>query len=150
MGLLVTCLSCANNERIDELPPRELVGADALWRTSHAFDTDLPGWMILVPRRHVTAIHDLTDEEAAALGSWQVRLSRALRAVTGCAKTYVVQFAEQEGFEHVHFHVVPRMPDQPDELRSYRIFGRLGVPPERALSEAGRDALALRLREHLG
>ncbi|MFD0585507.1 HIT family protein [Dactylosporangium darangshiense] len=150
MGPVVNCLSCTNNELIDELPPRELVGADELWRASHAYDTALPGWLILVPRRHVTAIHDLTDEEAAALGSWQVRLSRALREVTGCAKTYIVQFAEQEGFAHVHFHVVPRMPDQPDDLRSYRIFGLLGAPPERAVSEADRDALALALRERLG
>jgi len=42
------------------------------------------------------------------------RLSRALHAVTGCVKTYVAQFAEGQGFEHVHFHVVPRMVDLPD------------------------------------
>jgi hypothetical protein len=42
---------------------------------------------VLVPRRHITTVAGLTDDEAAAPGSWQVRLSRALHEVTGCAKT---------------------------------------------------------------
>jgi diadenosine tetraphosphate (Ap4A) HIT family hydrolase len=56
----------------------------------------------------VLTIAELTDAEAAGLGTWQVRLSRALHAVTRCAKTYVVQFAEAQRFSHVHFHVIPR------------------------------------------
>ncbi len=64
-------------------------------------DTALPGWLVLLPRRHVTAIHELTDAEATTQGTWQVRLSRALHAVTGCIKTLA----------HVHFHVMPRMAD---------------------------------------
>jgi diadenosine tetraphosphate (Ap4A) HIT family hydrolase len=32
-----------------------------------------------------------------------------LRGVVGATKTYVVLFAEAEGFDHVHFHVVPRI-----------------------------------------
>ena len=31
--------------------------------------TALPGWLVLMPRRHVTAIADLTDDEARALGT---------------------------------------------------------------------------------
>lgn len=41
----------------------------------------------------------------------------ALRVVTGCPKTYVMLFAEREGFEHVHFHIVPRVRElQHDQL----------------------------------
>ncbi|GAB3938858.1 hypothetical protein GCM10027614_19820 [Micromonospora vulcania] len=69
------CYTCRNNELIDSLPARELVAADEHWRCAHAFDSALPGWLILVPRRHVTSIADLTDAEAASLGTWQVRLS---------------------------------------------------------------------------
>ena len=76
----------------------------------------------------MTSIADLTDDEAAGLGSWQVRLSRALHAVTGCQKTYVAQFAEAPGFGHVHFHIMPRPADLADRLRGPRIFGLLGVP----------------------
>jgi diadenosine tetraphosphate (Ap4A) HIT family hydrolase len=143
------CQACLRGSHVDTAPPREHVASDAHWRVAHAFDTTLPGWLVLLPRRHVTSIADLTGAEAATLGAWQVRLSRALHAVTGCAWTYVAQFAENEGFRHVHFHVVPRMPDQPGDRRGPAVFGHLGAAPGVRLDEAARDALALALREHL-
>ncbi len=143
------CRACDNEERYDELPIRERVGADGHWRVVHSFDTALPGWLVLLPRRHVTAVAELTDVEAAALGTWQVRLSRALHAVTGCAKTYVAQFSEGAGFEHVHFHVVPRMADLPDEARGPRVFGLLAVPPPERVPAERMDELARAVAEHL-
>lgn len=143
------CFACTQDAGFDSLPPRERIAADAHWRVAHAFNSALPGWLVLLPRRHVTTIAELTDLEAAALGTWQVRLSRALHAVTGCAKTYVVQFAEAEGFGHVHFHVVPRMGDLPDELRGPRVFGLLGRPEDERVSPDRMDELAAALREHL-
>jgi diadenosine tetraphosphate (Ap4A) HIT family hydrolase len=130
--------------------PHERIAADGLWRVAHAIGTGLPGWLVLVPRRHVTSIADLTDEEAAVLGTWQVRLSRALHAVTGCQKTYVAQFAEAPGFGHVHFHIMPRPADLADSLRGPRIFGLLGVPEVDEVS-AGRVAeIAAAISRHLG
>jgi diadenosine tetraphosphate (Ap4A) HIT family hydrolase len=143
------CLVCHNNDQFDELPPRERVAADPHWRVAHAFNTALPGWLVLVPRRHVTAIADLTDSEAAALGTWQVRLSRALRDVTGCAKTYVMQFAEQEGFGHVHFHVMPRMDDIPDDHRGPAVFQYLIRPPGQGIDDEQRDDIAATLQIRL-
>ncbi|MER5949814.1 hypothetical protein ABT127_27550 [Streptomyces sp. NPDC001904] len=74
------CYACANEARFDELPPRERIAHDAHWRIAHAFTSALPGRLVLLPRRHVTAVHDLDDTEAATLGGWQVAASRALRA----------------------------------------------------------------------
>ncbi|MGC5015139.1 HIT family protein [Streptosporangium sp. DT93] len=130
------CYTCEREARFGALPSRERIAFDEHWRVAHAIGTALPGWLVLVPRRHVTAIADLTDAEASGLGTWQVRLSRALHEVTGCAKTYVVQFAELEGFHHVHFHIVPRMVDLPRELRGRGVFDLLGrtgdaIPDER-------------------
>ena len=144
------CYPCRVDARFDDLPPRERLAHDAMWRVVHDFNTALPGWLVLLPRRHVTAVHDLTDAEAAALDAWQVRLSRALHAVTGCAKTYVAQFAEAEGFAHVHFHIVPRMPDLAAEHRGPRVFGLLRRPEPERVTPAGADEMALALRAHLG
>ncbi|MGW1067117.1 HIT family protein [Streptomyces aureus] len=139
------CYPCSKEGEFDRLPPRECVAHDEHWRVVHAFGTAVPGWLVLLPRRHVTAIHDLTDAEAASLGVWQVDLSRALRSVTGCAKTYVVQFAEAAGFAHVHFHVVPRMPDLRPEHRGPGVFDLLRSPDQAVTAdEADRMALALR------
>ncbi|MFD1320581.1 HIT family protein [Micromonospora sonneratiae] len=141
------CLVCDNNHRIDLLPVRERIAVDEHWRVAHAFETALPGWLVLVPRRHVHTIAELTDDEAAGLGRWQVRLSRALHEVTGCAKTYVVQFAEAEGFAHVHFHVIPRMSDLPRELRGPNVFGLLGGDVDQRVGGDRMDELALALQE---
>ncbi|MEU4877385.1 HIT family protein [Streptomyces sp. NPDC021608] len=144
------CYTCGREEEFDDLPPRERVAHDPHWRVAHAFDAAVPGWLVLLPRRHVAAVHDLTDAEAAALGTWQVRLSRALRAVTGCAKTYVVQFAEAEGFAHVHFHIVPRMPDLPPEHRGPGVFELLRRPEAERVTAARADRTARLLRARLG
>jgi diadenosine tetraphosphate (Ap4A) HIT family hydrolase len=90
----------------------------------------------------VTALHELTAEEAAGLGPLLRGLSAALGRVVGCTKTYVMLFAEAEGFAHAHFHVVPRMPDQPEDLRGPRIFALLGVPAQERVPDQEMDRLA--------
>lgn len=143
------CYACGKEAQFDELPPRECVAFDQHWRVAHSFNTAVPGWLVLLPRRHVAAVHELTDAEATALGAWQVKLSKALRSVTGCAKTYVVQFAESEGFAHVHLHIVPRGADLPAEHRGPGVFGLLDCPePERVTTEEA-DRMAHSLRAHL-
>ena len=140
------CVTCDHEARLDELPAREQIATDEHWRVAHATGVALLGWLVLVPRRHVTAIADLDPAEALGLGQWQVRLSQALGAALGCAKTYVAQFAEAEGFRHVHFHVVPRMPDLAQELRGPRVFTLLGRQDRTSVDESDMDALARRLQ----
>lgn len=143
------CYTCAMEAEFDTLPPRERVAHDRHWRVAHATGTSLPGWLVLLPRRHLTAVHELTDAEAAGLGTWQVRLSRALRAVTGCDKTYVVQFAEAEGFAHVHFHIVPRDGDLPPRYRGPGVFGLLRPPQGQQVTAGQADGVARALRAEL-
>ncbi|MFD9461998.1 HIT family protein [Streptomyces sp. NPDC060027] len=143
------CYTCSQEAGFGDLPPRERVVHDHHWRVAHALDTAVPGWLVLLPRRHVTAIHDLTDAEASALGVWQVKLSRALRSVTGCYKTYVVQFAEAEGFAHLHFHIVPRRADLRPEHRGPGIFELLRRPEQERVTAAQADRMADSLRAHL-
>ncbi|MEZ5183214.1 MAG: hypothetical protein R2702_15290 [Acidimicrobiales bacterium] len=53
-------------------------------------------------------------------------------------------FAEAEGFEHLHLHVVPRLADHPEDRRGPMVFAFMhdgaAVSPER------RDELALAIR----
>jgi diadenosine tetraphosphate (Ap4A) HIT family hydrolase len=99
--------------------------------------------------RHVVAIDELTDEEATELGPLLRWLSAALRIVTGCSKTYVVQFAEAKDFAHVHFHVVPRMPSFTDAQRGPGVFTFLGVPERDRVPTAEMDRIALAVRAEL-
>jgi diadenosine tetraphosphate (Ap4A) HIT family hydrolase len=136
------CYSCTQEALFESLPTWERIAFDGHWRVAHSLGVALAGWLVLLPRRHVTAIADLTDQEAATLGTWQVRLSRALRAVTDCPRTYVAQFAEKEGFAHVHFHVIPRVAELEPSLRGPGIFALLDRAP---VSDADRDSVAARL-----
>ncbi|MEW1890668.1 HIT domain-containing protein [Streptomyces sp. IBSBF 3010] len=140
------CYTCGKEADFDNLPPRERVDHDQHWRVAHALNTAVPGWLVLLPRRHVTAVHHLTDAEASALGIWQVKLSRALRSMTGCVKTYVAQFAEAEGFAHVHFHVVPRMADLPSAHRGPGVFELLRRPEQERVTTEEADRVAHVLR----
>ena len=137
-------------QRLEDLPARERVHVEGGWRIALAFNSSLPGWLVLIPMRHVTAFHDLTRVESEEFGLLARRASIALQQVTGCEKTYLMLFAEAEGFDHLHVHLVPRMPDQPEQVRGPRVFGHLEEDRDRWLPEAEQDALAVELRSALG
>ena len=142
------CYSC-DLESAAEVPPSERVLVTDHWRVAHAFNTSLPGWLVAVPRRHQLSLAELEPNAAAELGPLLTDLTRALQQVTGCLKTYVILLAEAEGFAHLHFHVVPRMPDQPADERGPRIFARLGAPDDQQVQQPERDRLARDIREAL-
>lgn len=145
------CMTCELVSRRDagDVPLWDCIRRTQFWDVVHSFNTALPGWLVLVARRHVEAIDELTDDEAVELGRLVRQASIALREVTGCIKTYVIQFAEHQDHPHVHFHIVPRMADQPDNRRSVRIFEYLGVPEEERVSEERMNEIAARVRDIL-
>ncbi|WP_462188900.1 MULTISPECIES: hypothetical protein [unclassified Frankia] len=59
------CFSCLGNASLDGLPPRERILVDPGWRVTHTIRTALPGWLVVVARRHVTTMAELTAAEAA-------------------------------------------------------------------------------------
>ena len=119
------------------------------WDVVHSYDTSLLGWLVLVARPHVDAVADLTPSAAAELGSLLQTVSAALTAELGCAKTYVMQFAEHPRHPHVHFHVVPRMADMPPTNIGANVFSYLGVSDTDRITEAAMNELAARLRRRL-
>lgn len=145
------CKTCALVRRRDagQAPAWDAIVRTPGWDLVHAFDSALEGWLVLVLRRHEAALADLTPAEADELGPLIRRVSGALRAVTGCVKTYAMQFAEAPGHGHVHVHLVPRPADLPADRRGAAVFGYLGGPPEAWVSEPRRDELAAALRAAL-
>jgi diadenosine tetraphosphate (Ap4A) HIT family hydrolase len=98
---------------------------------------------------HTVALDDLTADEAADLGPLLKAVSSALRDVVRCRKTYVALFAEAEGFQHIHFHIIPRQPGLEADLRGPRVFGLLGGDPASYVPEAVMDDIADRLSQAL-
>ena len=117
----------------------------------HAYPTKLKGWLVIVLKRHVEALHDLTFEEFAELAAIQARATQLLHEVLDCEKEYVMCLAEAEHFHHIHVHVVPKLRDLPEELKGANIFALLGekvaddaIPPEevKAVCEELRERFA--------
>ena len=136
------CYSCEHNLAPDP-PPREAIVNTPHWRVVHAFNSALPGWLVLLPLRHVTALDELSDDELTELGLLQGRVSAALREVVGCVKTYSMLYAEAEGFAHLHVHLVPRMADQPEDRKGPAVFGYLAHPESEWVPAEDMDRIAL-------
>lgn len=150
-ALVVDCRTCELIERrsADEAPCWDAIQRTPCWDVVHAYGTSIEGWLVLVVRRHIASVAELTDSEAAELGPLIRDVSAALRLVVGCQKTYVAQFAEDPAHPHVHVHVIPRYADQPADLRGPRVFSQLGVPGQLAVSEERRNDIALAIQRHL-
>ena len=142
------CLTCELTASRDAgtAPLWDCIYRSQFWEVVHSYDTALPGWLVIVARRHVDAVDELTEAEAAELGLLIRQVSMALKAVVGCTKTYVMQFAEAAEHPHVHFHIVPRMADQPEARRGTGIFGYLGVPEDERVSAARMNEIAAQIR----
>jgi len=146
-----TCRTCEliANRNAGTAPLWDCIYRTPLWDVVHSYNTALPGWLVLVVRRHIESLDELTDLEAVELGRLIRNTSFALKDVTGCAKTYVIQFAEAAEHPHVHFHIIPRMANLPDNRSSIQIFGYLGVPEEERVSQEVMNAIAVKIRERL-
>ena len=142
------CQTCAIGEA-EAHTPRGSIVTTTHWRAVHAFNTSLPGWLVLVAREHVTALDALDAEGHAELGTLLGQLSQALRTLTGCEKTYVMQFSETPGHHHLHVHLVPRMPDQPEDRRGTKVFGYVDVPEDQQIPAGERDRIGLAIRSTL-
>jgi diadenosine tetraphosphate (Ap4A) HIT family hydrolase len=136
------CYICDKNDEVGELLSWERVHVSSHWRLALAFDASLPGWLVLVPRRHVEGLDALTRAEAAEMGLLLRDASAALVEVTGCQRTYIMLFAEAEGFAHLHMHIVPRQADLPVAHWGPGVFAYLGAPPDQRIPAQARDLLA--------
>lgn len=148
---MIDCHTCELTTQRDsgDAPLWDNIYRSQYWDVVHAYNTSLLGWLVLVARRHIAAIDEMTEAEAVEMGKLVRQISIVLKEHTGCSKTYLAQFAEAPRHKHVHFHIVPRMADQPDDHKGPHIFKVLGVSDEERVSEAAMNDLALKIRRSL-
>lgn len=74
-------------------------------------DADFPGYCILVYRRHVTELHELSREERAQLMEDVAHVARVLNEQLHPAKLNYAILGNE--VPHIHCHIIPRSPDDP-------------------------------------
>lgn len=89
------------------LPPGGIVHAGDGWLVVHhpGGQSD-PGELLVILRRHVESIAELTPAEAAALGPVLHAGVTGIERVVAPERVYVASFNERN--RHVHFYLLPR------------------------------------------
>lgn len=116
------CYTCMSNSGERRISPAPTIYDGKYWLVEHVYPTKLKGWIVIVTKRHVEALHELTKEEFAEFSEICEASAKALYKLTGCEKEYCMCYAEVEHFQHIHFHVVPKQQDLPDEMKGSKIF----------------------------
>jgi diadenosine tetraphosphate (Ap4A) HIT family hydrolase len=100
--------------------PVEPLYEDDLWSVRPADPAGVPGWMLLITKRHVAGPAHFDDREAAAFGPALRRFERVLEEVTGALRIYTAAMGESH--PHFHAHMVPRYAIMPREAKAWSVF----------------------------
>lgn len=80
----------------------------------------VPGWMMMVARRHVAGPAHFDAREVASFGPTWCHLQRVLLEVTGALRIYTAAMGESS--PHFHGHLVPRFEQMPKEAKGWGVF----------------------------
>jgi diadenosine tetraphosphate (Ap4A) HIT family hydrolase len=80
----------------------------------------VPGWMMMISRRHVAGPAHFDDAEARAFGLALRHFERVLEQVTGALRVYTAAMGESS--PHFHAHMVPRTPTMAKDAKGWGVF----------------------------
>ena len=132
------CLICKQLNTAESLPGGPLVGGD-LVVAYHAppierFPRPYLGRFLVVTRRHVDHLADLTADEAAAVGVVSRTVASGLMAMEDVARVHVAVIGL--GVAHFHQHVFPRYGWMPRDVE-FTALHELPDAPRGADAEIG-------------
>jgi diadenosine tetraphosphate (Ap4A) HIT family hydrolase len=84
------------------------------------------GHLLIVTRRHVARLGDLTDDESVAVGRAAARLARALTEAGGADWVYSAVIGTR--VPHFHLHLLPRYPGTPRDVAWHQVDEWEGAP----------------------
>jgi diadenosine tetraphosphate (Ap4A) HIT family hydrolase len=120
----------------------------------HADPVPIAGWMMIASRAHRGGLDELDGQEQSELGAIAAALASAVRAETGCERTYSITF--NEAVRHFHLHVIPRHASDATTTSwaladRYRATARKEVPAaDPSKAEHAARAIAARALPRLG
>jgi diadenosine tetraphosphate (Ap4A) HIT family hydrolase len=113
-----SCAVCASLSGPGRVEP---VFEDALWHVRPApSPPGVPGWMMMISRRHVAGPAHFNEEEARSFGLALRHFERVLEEVTGALRIYTAAMGESSA--HFHAHMVPRTAAMPKDAKGWGVF----------------------------
>jgi len=111
--------SCGMCNKLAQSP--EAVFENELWHVRPIdAPSGVPGWMMLVARRHVPGPAHFDAREVASFGPTWCHLQRVLLEVTGALRIYTAAMGESS--PHFHGHLVPRFEKMPKDAKGWAVF----------------------------
>lgn len=136
------CLGCDLLAKRVALPGGVIVDTGT-WVVNHCVGPLNIGTLIVAPRRHVTAVAELSETEATELGPLLVRTSRVVEDLCSPEQVYVCLWSHGNGLrKHLHIVVQPITADLVSKFggaRSEQLQAHMfeaGESPDLALVEA--------------
>jgi len=127
--------------------PGGVIFENEFWHLTHQVSpVQLPGFLILQPKRHVEQVGDLTAEEAAGVGPLLSAASQALNLHLQARKVYVCSFGSV--VMHVHFYLLPLTAEIPTDLNGGHLLNEV-FAGRWACSDAEAADAAARVRVEL-
>jgi diadenosine tetraphosphate (Ap4A) HIT family hydrolase len=112
--------------------PGGFLHEDELVAAFHVVSVERPeepvylGHLLVVTKRHVPRLGDLTESEAAAVSVAATRLARVL--VNKGGADWVFSAVIGTGVPHFHYHLVARYPETPRDLPWHQVDEWEGAP----------------------
>ncbi len=141
------CLACDLAE--GRLPlPGGVIHETANWFVEHTVGPLSVGTLILKPKRHVTRVSELTDDEAAELGPLLLRSASVVDELVGPEQVYTCLWSHAGGTPvHIHYVVQPATRELMDRHDAYGPNLQVAMfDADVALPEGEVEALADRAR----
>jgi diadenosine tetraphosphate (Ap4A) HIT family hydrolase len=102
------CKVCLSNQAKLRISPGPTIFTGKYWLVEHCYPSQTAGRLVIALKRHVHALHELTTEEYIEFAKILELTISSLHACYLSDVEYCACFSEQPGFEHIHFHIIPR------------------------------------------
>lgn len=122
-----SCTLCRKYNKLDKLTGQIVFETEHFVVIHQQPPVYVLGWLIILPKEHMTDQLQLTKIQTAELIDLQMKFTRILTELTKAERIYWVMFSEK--VKHIHFHLVPVQKDLVSEARGHKIFEWEGEKP---------------------
>lgn len=116
------CDICLSNSGKKRISPGKQIYNGNFWLIEHSYPSKIKGWLVIVLKKHKSALHDLTSKEFNELSILQYKASMLLKNELDCKKEYIACFSERKNYQHIHFHVIPVTKNLPNKDLGPNLF----------------------------